>query len=189
MRYPGKGPHPIQSLYPRDIVARGYPSRYFGENELSPGLITLSVLPTSHPLGFQPKWVRSSTQFNPRFNLLMGRSHRFRVCSIRQFRPIQTRFPLGFVPEGLNQAVYHNSPDHYAKGTPSPVTVKVIGLRPLVSTWFQVHIPPLAGVLLIFQSPYWFTIGRQGVFSLTGWSPWIQSRFHVTGPTQVPLGR
>ena len=79
MGYPGKGPHPIQSLYPRNIVARGYPSRYFGENELSPGLIKLSFLPTSHPLGFQPKWVRSSTQFNPRFNLLMGRSHRFRV--------------------------------------------------------------------------------------------------------------
>ena len=28
-----------------------------------------------------------------------------------------------------------------------------IVLRPLVSAWFQVHIPPLAGVLLIFQSP------------------------------------
>ncbi len=82
MRYPGKGPHPIQSLYPRKRVPRRYPSRYFGENELSPGLIKLSFLPTSHPLGFQPKWVRSSTQFNPRFNLLMGRSHRFRACSM-----------------------------------------------------------------------------------------------------------
>ena len=29
-----------------------------------------------------------------------------------------------------------------------------IVLRPLVGVWFQVHIPPLAGVLLIFQSPY-----------------------------------
>ena len=161
MGSPGKGPHPIQYLYPRKIVARRYPSRYFGENELSPGLITLSVLPTSHPLSFQPKWVRSSTQFNPRFNLLMGRSHRFRVCSKRQFRPIQTRFPLGFVPEGLNQAVYHNSPDHYAKGTPSPISNKFdIGLRPLVGTWFQVHIPPLAGVLLTLHSRYWCTIGR-----------------------------
>ena len=157
MRYPGKGPHPIQYLYPRKVVARRYPSRYFGENELSPGLITLSVLPTSHPLSFQPKWVRSSTQFNPRFNLLMGRSHRFRVCSIRQFRPIQTRFPLGSAPEALNQAAYHNSPDHYAKGTPSPVQ---IGLRPLVGTWFQVHCPPLAGVLLTVHSRYWLAIGH-----------------------------
>ena len=74
-------------------MARRYPSRYFGENELSPGLITLSVLPTSHPLGFQPKWVRSSTQFNPRFNLLMGRSHRFRVCSKRQYALFRLGFP------------------------------------------------------------------------------------------------
>src|SRR5690606_13829227 len=58
----------------------------------------------------------------------------------------------------------------------------------LVSTRFQVHIPPLIGVLLTLRSRYWFAIGRQGVFSLTGWSPRIQSRFHVTGPTQVPLG-
>lgn len=63
-----------------------------------------------------------------------------------------------------------------------------IELRPLVGTRFQVHIPPLIGVLLTLRSRYWFTIGRQGVFSLTGWSPLIQSRFHVTGPTQVPLG-
>ena len=86
-------------------------------------MITLSVLPTSHPLGFQPKWVRSSTQFNPRFNLLMGRSHRFRVYHLRHIRAINTRFPYGFVPEGLNRAVNGNSPDHYAKGTPSHIPV------------------------------------------------------------------
>ena len=28
------------------------------------------------------------------------------------------------------------------------------------------------------------TIGHQRVFSLAGWAPLIQSRFHVTGPTQ-----
>ena len=28
------------------------------------------------------------------------------------------------------------------------------------------------------------TIGHQRVFSLAGWAPQIQSRFHVTGPTQ-----
>ena len=68
---------PIQSLYPQNVVARGYTSIYFGENQLSLRLIRLSLLPTSHPLGFQPKWVRSSTQYNPRFNLLMGRSRSF----------------------------------------------------------------------------------------------------------------
>src|SRR5687767_14909829 len=28
------------------------------------------------------------------------------------------------------------------------------GLRPLVGVWFQVHVPPLVGVLLIFRSRY-----------------------------------
>ena len=34
-----------------------------------------------------------------------------------------------------------------------------------------------------------FAIGRQRVFSLAGWSPQIQSGFHVTRFTQEPLGR
>ena len=37
---------------------------------------------------------------------------------------------------------------------------KAIALRPLVGAWFQVHIPPLTGVLLIFRSLYLFTIGH-----------------------------
>jgi hypothetical protein len=40
-------------------------------------LIGLSPLPTGHPPGFQPWWVRSSTRSYPRFNLPMGRSLRF----------------------------------------------------------------------------------------------------------------
>jgi hypothetical protein len=52
--------------------------------------------------------------------------------------------------------------------------------------WFQVHHPPLTGVLLIFRSRYLLTIGCQGVFSLGRWASRIQSRFHVTGPTWVP---
>ena len=50
--------------------------------------------------------------------------------------------------------------------------------------WFQVHYPPLVGVLPIFRSRYWFTIGHQRVLSLTGWSPQIQTTFHVHGLTQ-----
>src|ERR671937_491542 len=58
-------------------------------------------------------------------------------------------------------------------------------LRPLVSTRFQVlfHSPP--GVLFTFPSRYLFTIGRQGVLSLAGWSPRIPTGFPVPGRTQV----
>src|SRR5690554_7363239 len=57
-------------------------------------------------------------------------------------------------------------------------------LRLIVSTRFQVlfHSPP--GVLFTFPSRYWFTISRQGVFSLGGWSPRIPTRFHVPRGTR-----
>ncbi len=61
-----------------------------------------------------------------------------------------------------------------------------MGLRPLVGMWFQVHYPPLVGVLLIFRSRYCYAIGRQGVLSLAGWAPPIRTHLHVLSPTQVP---
>ncbi len=60
----------------------------------------------------------------------------------------------------------------------------VIGLPLFVSRRFQdlFHSPP--GVLFTFPSRYWFTIGRQVVFSLGGWSPQIPTGFHVSGGTR-----
>ena len=52
--------------------------------------------------------------------------------------------------------------------------------------WFQVHYPPLVGVLPTFRSRYWCAIGRQRELSLTGWTPSLQTAFHVHGLTQVP---
>ena len=60
-----------------------------------------------------------------------------------------------------------------------------IALPLLVGTRFQVLFTPLNGVLFAFPSRYWFTIGQKRVFSLTGWSPWIQAGFHVPRLTQV----
>ena len=59
-----------------------------------------------------------------------------------------------------------------------------LGLHLFVGVRFQVYFTPLVGVLFTFPSRYWFTIGRQGVFSLTGWSRQIQTGFHVPRPTQ-----
>ena len=53
--------------------------------------------------------------------------------------------------------------------------------------WFQVQCPPFVRVLPIFRSRYLFTIGRQRVLSLAGWTPQIQTVFHVDGLTQVPV--
>src|SRR3989442_9635717 len=57
------------------------------------------------------------------------------------------------------------------------------GLPLFVCMRFQdlFHSPP--GVLFPFPSRYWFTIGRSRVFSLGGWSPHLQTGFHVSRPT------
>jgi len=58
-----------------------------------------------------------------------------------------------------------------ARRHPCPARRPDIELRQLVGTWFQVLFTPLIGVLFIVQSPYWSTIGRDGVLSLGGWAP------------------
>ena len=50
---------------------------HFGENQLSPGLISLSLLSTAHPLSFQPQWVRASIPCYRDFTLAMDRSPGF----------------------------------------------------------------------------------------------------------------
>ena len=44
-------------------------------------------------------------------------------------------------------------------------------------------------MLFTFPSRYWFTIGRQDVFSLRRWSSLIPTGFHVSRRTQDPLKR
>ena len=144
-------PMPIQSLYPQHVVTRGYTSIYFGENQLSLRLIRLSLLPTGHPTGFQPRRVRSSTRYNPRFNLLMGSSCSFASTTSDDWIAL---FRLGFPVAPVRKTLTG----------PLTVTRRIImqkarrhakyALRQLVSTWFQVHYPPLDGVLLIFRSLY-----------------------------------
>ena len=59
-----------------------------------------------------------------------------------------------------------------------PFPLRGIGLRPLVSVWFQVLFTQLVAVLFIVQSPYLFTIGHRGVFSLTRWAGPLHTEFH-----------
>jgi hypothetical protein len=151
---------------------------HFGENQLSRSLIGLSPLPTGHPPGFQPWWVRSSTRSYPRFNLPMGRSLRFGSTACDS----DALFRLAFAtapPQRVNLATHHNSQAHSSKGT-----------RSLHAGHKDRHAPtacrhtvsgtisrPLTGVLFTFPSRYWFTIGHQGVFRLRRWSSQIHTRF------------
>ena len=99
-------------------------------------------------------------------------------------RPVQTRFRSAFAYR-LKLAANGNSLTHYTKGTPSPhphsrVLEAPTACRHPVSGLF--HSP--LGVLFTFPSRYLFAIGHQGVFRLGGWSPHVQTGFHVSRLTQ-----
>ncbi len=66
---------------------------------------------------------------------------------------------------------------------------RTIVLSRLVDTRFQGLFTPLAGVLFAFPSRYWFTIGRQVVFSLGRWSSQLPTGFLEPRGTQVPSRR
>src|SRR5512139_3822653 len=85
------------------------------------------------------------------------------------------------LPYSVKLATERKSLTHYTKGTQSPLA----RLPLFVCMRFQdlFHSPP--GVLFAFPSRYWFTIGRLRVFSLGGWSPHVQTGFHVSRPTSL----
>src|SRR5438128_10315050 len=100
--------------------SRGSTSIDFGENQLSPGLIGLSPLPTSHPSGFQPTPVRASTGCYPSFTLLMGRSPWLRVYA-RELRALVSGLAFAMAPLATTLASLStsNSPARNATGTQS----------------------------------------------------------------------
>src|SRR5436305_7519612 len=111
---------------------------HFGENQLSRSLIGLSPLPTGHPPGFQPWWVRSSTRSYPRFNLPMGRSLRFASTACDS----DALFRLAFAtapPHGLTlphtitrRLILQKARGHFTSAR------RLITLPRLVGTRFQV---------------------------------------------------
>ena len=66
-------------LYLPGVLTQLSPSSDFGENQLSRGLISLSLLLSSHLRIFQHPRVRSFTACYRSFNLLKSRSHPLRV--------------------------------------------------------------------------------------------------------------
>ena len=149
---------------------------HFGENQLSRSLIGLSPLPTGHPPGFQPWWVRSSTRSYPRFNLAMGRSLRFGSTACDSNALFRLAFATA-TPHGLTlphtvtrRLILQKARGHFT-------LAEARTLPRLVGTRFQVlfHSPP--GVLFTFPSRYLSAIGHQGVFRLSRWSCQIRTGF------------
>ena len=120
-------------------------------------MIGLSPLSTAHPSSFQPTTVRASTRCYPGFTLAMDRSLRFRVYPHALVALFRLAFASAPDLRPLTSRMRSNSPDHNAKGTPSPIpgNPKIrVGLRPLVCTRFQGLFHSPSGVLFTFPSRY-----------------------------------
>ena len=68
---------------------------HFGEYELSPSLISLSPLPSSHPEAFQRLLVRTSIWCYPDF-ILDKVDHLVSRLPLPTRRPLRTRFRFGY---------------------------------------------------------------------------------------------
>ena len=152
----------------------------FGEYELSPSLIGLSLLRTPHPEAFQRLLVGASIPCYRDFTLDMRRSLGF-ASATADYAPSSGSLSLR-----LRDSCHLTSPDtatrrfimqkarrHHTKW-----------LRPLVGAWFQVlfHSPNRGAFhrsLTVLS-----TIGLTGVFSLAGWSRRIRAGFLVPRVTQ-----
>jgi hypothetical protein len=121
-------------LYLRRVLPQHSPSSDFGENQLSRGLISLSLLLTAHLRIFQHSRVRSSTECYLSFNLAMSRSPPLRVYCPPLCRAVSTRFPFASTAMPLRLATDNNSQTHYAKGRRSLLAE----LPHIVGLWLQV---------------------------------------------------
>ena len=131
---PGGAPKPFSAL-PLGVLFQHSPSSDFGENQLSRGLISLSLLLSSHLRIFQHPRVRSFTECYLSFNLLKSRSPPLRVYCQR----LVALFALAFA----------SPPPQRSLGWPLTITRRLImqkasrhpdcsGLRHIVGIWFQV---------------------------------------------------
>ena len=97
---PGGAPKPFSAL-PLRVLFQHSPSSDFGENQLSRGLISLSLLLSSHLRIFQHSRVRSFIQCYLDFNLLKSRSPPLRVYCQRLIALLALGFPSPSVQRTL----------------------------------------------------------------------------------------
>ena len=86
---------------PPIFITQRCTSMHFDENQLSPSLISLSLLSTTHPRPFQRPLVRTSTQSYLRFILVMDRSLGFGSATYNLFVLLTLAFALAAPQKGL----------------------------------------------------------------------------------------
>ena len=141
---------------------------HFGENQLSPGSLGISPLPTGHPCRLQRHGFGPPRACSARFTLPMGSSPGFGSVA-RHFSPFRTRFRSGSGCPCLNLATHVPLVGSFYKRHAVTPTSRC-------SDWLEAHgfrlsFTPLAGVLFTVPSRYWFTIGRLRYLALGGGRP------------------
>ena len=135
-------------LYLQGALPQHSPSSDFGENQLSRGLISLSLLLSSHLRIFQHPRVRSSTWCYPGFNLLKSRSPPLRVYCPR----LVAHFALGFPSPPLQSNL----------GWPWTITRRLImqkaGRHPLEFTIYDLKIYAPVGLFTASPNAHRFRI-------------------------------
>ena len=157
----------------------------FGEYELSPSLIGLSLLHPPHPEAFQRLSVRASIPRYRDFTLDGRRSLGFASAtadSTPSSGSLSLRLPassrLTSPATATRRFIMQKARRHGQKARSDR----------LWAHGFRVSFTPLVGVLPTFPSRYLFAIGLKGVFSLAGWSRPIRAGFHVSRATQGSAG-
>ena len=84
----------------------------------------------------------------------MGSSRSFASTARDYVALFRLGFPMASARKALTKPLTVTRRIIMQKARRHTLPLRVIVLRPLVGARFQVHIPPLEGVLLIFQSPY-----------------------------------
>gem|GEM_PF-1431222 len=153
--------HPV--LYLHGVLAQLSPSSDFGENQLSQGLISLSLLLSSHLRIFQHSRVRSFTECYLSFNLLKSRSPPLRVYCQR----LGARFVLGFP----------SPPPHKGLGSPLTITRRLIMQK---ASGHPVHLTSVTdsstGLLRTHRPAAWPEAKWTGLPHIV--SLWLQVLFH-----------
>jgi hypothetical protein len=90
----------------------------------------------------------------PHFNLPMRSSRGFASTAANLFAHFGLAFASAPPQNGLTLLTTVSRRIIMQKARRQAFPLRGMALRPLVGMWFQVHVPPLVGVLLIFRSRY-----------------------------------
>src|SRR5262249_49741939 len=93
--------------------------------------------------------------YYPHFILPMRSSRGFASTAANRFAPFGLAFASAPPETGLTGLGTVSRRIIMQKARRQAFPLRGIALRPLVGVWFQVHCPPLIGVLPIFRSRYW----------------------------------